>query len=115
MILNKHIGFPDKYFLLGSTEPELRNRKERDETRGRRGFEMNLQFIEPQKHYFKAINEFIPGLVGFIESETIDTNVSKITQALPAGECEHTYSIELFDFMIEWLKNNKASSFHTVK
>ncbi|MZQ83033.1 hypothetical protein GQF01_13045 [Paenibacillus sp. 5J-6] len=109
--LAKKIGFPDKYYILSTSEAELRRRKANDLTRRRGGFELNLGFIEPQKHYFKALNAFIPNLVCFIESVSIDENVKQIHESLPSQVQEHTYSIELFEFMVDWLRKNKASDF----
>jgi hypothetical protein len=110
-LLAKKIGFPDIYYLLSTNETELRKRKEGDATRRRGGFEMNLKFIEPQKHYFNALNSFIPNLVYFIESVSTEDNVKQIIETIPSGSKENTYSIDLFDFMVNWLKCNKASDF----
>jgi deoxyadenosine/deoxycytidine kinase len=110
-LLARKIGFPDKYYLLNINEAELRRRKEGDTTRGRRGFEMHLTFIEPQRHYFEALNSFIPGLVSFIESVSVEDNVKQIVETMPSKPQEHTYSTELFDFMTSWLRENKASDF----
>jgi hypothetical protein len=72
---------------------------------------MNLKFIEPQRHYFTALNSFIPSLVCFIDSVSVDDNVKQIIETIPSGSKEHTYSTELFEFMISWLRSNKASDF----
>lgn len=109
-LLTKHkIGFPDKYFLLYTNESNLRERKANDKTRQRRGFELNIQFIEPQKTYFQSLNDYCPGLVHFIESAEIERNIEEIKKELPFCTNEHRYSVELFDHMIDWLSNNKAS------
>ncbi len=110
-LLDQKIGFPDKYYLLSANETELRKRKEGDITRRRGGFEMNLKFIEPQRHYFKALNSFVPNLVSFIESVSIEDNVNRILETIPSKPKQHTYSIELFDFMTNWLNDNKESDF----
>ncbi|MFD0712963.1 hypothetical protein [Paenibacillus sp. GCM10027626] len=105
------IGFSDKYYLLSATETELRKRKAGDLGRRRGGFEMNLKFIEPQRHYFQALNAFIPGLVCFIESVSIESNVKKIIETIPSRSQEHTYSMELFEFMVKWLREHPAKEF----
>lgn len=110
-LLEKKIGFPDKYYLLSTSEKELRNRKEGDQSRRRRGFEMNLRFIEPQKRYFQAIHSFNPNLVCFIEAVTIESNVKRIVETMPSTAKDHTYSIELLEFIVSWLRRNKASDF----
>lgn len=108
LLVEKRIGFPDQYFLLYASESKLRERKANDTTRKRRGFESNIKFIQPQKRYFQALNDFYPGLVHFIESETIEQNARKIQGAIPYGMNEHRYSLELFDYIIDWLSNNQA-------
>ncbi|MDM5278290.1 hypothetical protein ACN9MH_11625 [Paenibacillus silvae] len=109
LLNQRKLGFPDKYFILHTQETNLRQRKASDETRLRRGFEQNLRFIEPQKRYFQALDNFCPGLVCFIESDEIETNVRKIKSELPNCKSTHRHSIELFDFMVHWLRENKAS------
>lgn len=108
LISQKKLGFPDKYFMLYTDETNLRERKAGDTTRLRRGFELNLQFIEPQKRYFQALNDFCPGLVCFVESIGIESNVERIRSELPGCTDDHRYSMELFDFMVSWLRNNQA-------
>ncbi|NIK75240.1 hypothetical protein FHS15_000338 [Paenibacillus castaneae] len=72
---------------------------------------MNLQIIEPQKYYFEALNAFVPGLVHFIEAADIEKNVDIIMNTMPTQTREHTYSIELYDYMVDWLREHKASQF----
>lgn len=108
-ILNRSIGFPDKYYVLCVNEVELRKRKEKDNTRRRRGFDMNLKMIEPQKRYFNALKSFIPELVCFIESDDIEKVIEKVTESMPSTPCQHRFSIELFDFIVNWLGSNKAT------
>ncbi|ANF97822.1 hypothetical protein [Paenibacillus bovis] len=109
-ISRQKIGFPDKYFILYTEEQNLRDRKANDATRLRRGFELNLKFIEPQKRYFQALNTFCPGLVCFVNSVDIESNVEQIQQELPCCSSDHRYSMELFDFMVDWLRTNQAHS-----
>ncbi|MDQ6421666.1 hypothetical protein RB620_19760 [Paenibacillus sp. LHD-117] len=111
LILDQKIGFPDRYYLLGCSEEELIKRKKADSSRKRGGFEMNLQFIKPQKHYFEALNKEVPGLVCFIDSVSIDKNVEEIITSVPSFTNKHTYSIELFDFVVDWLSRNQADQF----
>ncbi len=108
LLQNQKIGFPDKYYLLYTDEGNLRERKAKDNTRQRRGFELNLQFIEPQRRYFEALNCYIPGLIEFIESIEINKNVEKIIATIPQHPRDHRFSIELFDFAIDWLSRNKT-------
>ncbi|MCQ4087002.1 ATP-binding protein [Saccharibacillus sp. JS10] len=111
LVEQRKLGFPDRYFILHTDEPNLRQRKAGDATRQRRGFEMNLTFIEPQKRYFEALNHYIPGLVTFIPSITIDKNVELISTELPNLNNTHRYSLDLFDHMVHWLSTNPATQF----
>jgi len=108
LFAGQKIGFPDIYFLLSAPESRLRERKAGDPARQRRGFELNLTFIEPQQRYFRALNEFCPGLVQFIESVDIQSSVAQIEPSLPGSRNDHRYSLELFDFMVNWLAANPA-------
>ncbi|MCJ7842027.1 hypothetical protein MUB24_14170 [Lederbergia sp. NSJ-179] len=108
-LLNRTIGFPDKYFVLYTDEVELRKRKNGDNTRRRSGFEMNLRMIEPQKRYFNALRSLNPDLVCFIESDNTEMIVEKIIGTLPSTPCQHTFSVELFDFIVNWLGSTRAT------
>ncbi|GIN72646.1 hypothetical protein J14TS2_31210 [Bacillus sp. J14TS2] len=108
-LLNHSIGFPDKYFVLYTDEVELRKRKNGDNKRRRSGFEMNLRMIEPQKCYFNALKSFNPDLVCFIASDDTETIVETINRTLPTEPCQHTFSVELFDFIINWLASTRAT------
>jgi hypothetical protein len=67
--------------------------------------------IEPQKRYFKAMNEYAPGYVQFIKADTEENNVQSIIE-----NCSHTketkkspqFSLELFQSLTLWLSNNRA-------
>ncbi|HAJ58898.1 MAG TPA: hypothetical protein DCP31_06250 [Cyanobacteria bacterium UBA8543] len=111
-LVNQTIGFPDGYILLSTNESELLQRKVNDPTRTRSGFTKNLQVIEPQKRYFQAMNSKIPGLVQVIESTNIEHNIQKINQVLPSflKLPKHSYSLIIFDLLIEWLYTNRLSS-----
>lgn len=108
-IINQTIGFPDKYYVLYTDEVELRSRKEGDSTRRRSGFEMNLQSVEPQIRFFTALKSFIPEIVCFIESSNIDQNIEKIVETMPSAATDHTFSVALFDFIVNWLATNQAT------
>ena len=111
LIEQRQLGFPDRYFILHTDEEQLRTRKAGDATRMRRGFEMNLTFIEPQKRYFEALNAFMPGLVTFVRSNRIEENVRIIENKLSGMHNDHRYSLELFDEIVNWLRTNPAAKF----
>lgn len=115
LVEQRKLGFPDRYFILYTDEQQLRTRKAGDASRMRRGFEMNLTFIEPQKRYFEALNALSPGLATFIRSDRIEENVRMIESELPSANSDHRYSLELFDRMVDWLRNNPAVSFREKK
>ena len=108
-IITQKIGFPEGYILLGIKEKELQQRKENDLARKRSSFTQHLQFIEPQKRYFQAMNTIAPGFVRLIEATSVEHNVETIINALPSfsKKPQDSYSITLFDSLIEWLYTNK--------
>jgi deoxyadenosine/deoxycytidine kinase len=103
LILSKDIGFPDSYVVLTINEEELRRRKANDLTRKRGNFEKHLRLIEPQIRFFRAINQYMPDYIQFIEASSIEHNVENIDTKL---QFEGKYSTELFDYMINWFKAN---------
>lgn len=66
-VSSRVIRFPDKYYLLTTSELELRRRRESDRNRSRKNFEMHLRLIEPQMAYFTAMNNGALGLVSVME------------------------------------------------
>lgn len=108
-IQNKTIEFPDLYVIFSASEGELRKRKASDPNRKRRGFEKHLEMIEPQRRYFEAMHAFSPSQVLFLKAETIEMNVEFI-QASAASLIEENgnESGDLFDKMIQWLRENEA-------
>jgi thymidylate kinase len=107
-IQNKMVGFPDLYFILSTNEVELMTRKVNDAGRRRRGFEKHLKMIEPQHRYFRAMHEFQPNRVLFIDTESIETNVEFIRQHISNLIQSKDESIDLFTKMIQWLRENKT-------
>jgi deoxyadenosine/deoxycytidine kinase len=103
LLLSKNIGFPDSYVVLTINEEELRRRKVFDLTRKRGNFERHLRLIDPQKRFFRAIDQYMPGYMQFIEATSIEHNVENIDTKL---QFEGKYSTDLFDYMINWLKAN---------
>ncbi len=106
LVAEKSIGFPDGYFLLSASEKKLRSRKEDDLTRRRRKFEKHLRLRQPQKRFFLALNSAIPGYVS--EIQTADPQPPHSEIALQARNLPKVdpYSLELFDFMGNWMENN---------
>ena len=109
-LLDDSIRFPDAYVVLFSDETNLRKRKESDTTRTRGNFEKHLQFIEPTSRYFKEMNQLIPDYVRFVEAISIEDNVKSILEVASSisTSSQQSISLNLFDDMIEWLRNNKA-------
>lgn len=108
-IENKTIDFPDCYFVFSAEEAELRKRKAGDATRRRRNFEIQLQMIEPQRRYFRAMNALSPNRAFFLKAESIEDNVEFVSRHV--SDSSRRYEIEpqvLFGKMICWLQNNKA-------
>ena len=102
------IRFPDKYYLLTTSELELRRRKESDQIRSRRNFEIHLRLIKPQIAYFAAMNEGASGLVSVIES--IDSReVAKLIASDSLALQGENYNSGIFEMMCRFVgeKHNK--------
>ena len=108
-IARKEIAFPDLYVLFTANIEALHQRKLSDPARTRRNFERHLRFIEPQKRYFAAMEEFAPGLVLIASSELIDQNVAAVARALHSPKTRPD-SLALFDALIDWLGRHSARS-----
>lgn len=102
------IRFPDHYVPLFVDASELRRRKECDQTRSRRGFDLNLCLLQTQPRYFEMLSHLMPGRVHSIEAKNVETNLRRILEcpALPAPTA--TASLGIFDKIAEWLQVNKA-------
>ncbi len=112
-ILSGHIGFPDKYIIFSLPEDERRNREyqrrkemERDKTRIQQKYKKYQRIAEPQKKYFKAFQEKFPSRVQFLQSITLKENKESV---MSLTIHQDSYSdIDIFEFLIKWLKTNKA-------
>jgi hypothetical protein len=107
-LLSGDIGFPDLYVVFTADVEMLRQRKEADRTRQRRGFETHLRFIEPQRRYFEAMQRFSPERVRFLDSQGIGENVQAVAAAAREA-CPEQRPAELFDQLVGWLRGNSAS------
>jgi hypothetical protein len=106
-----HIAFPHRYFLLYAGEATLRRRKAADVGRRRGGFERHFRFIEPQRRYFRAMQEACPDLVEFFLETTCEDTIDPIVRSVLERPPESTASISLalFDDMVPWLQGHPAS------
>ena len=80
------LAFPDAYFVLDCSVEELRARQAADDTRKRRNFEHHLEFIEPQRRYFRALQALAPALVHWLPMSTVSGNVEAIQRVLASTE-----------------------------
>ncbi len=112
-IISGFIRLPDKYYLLTTSELELRQRKESDQNRSRKNFEKHLRLIEPQIAYFTAINEAVSGFVSVVES--IDSReVAKLIASDSIVSQGENYSSAAFEVMCRFVGNehNKKKQAH---
>ena len=108
-IQNEMIDFPDLYFIFSANEKELRWRKDNDPSRRRSGFERHLKIIEPQRRYFRAMQNFSPNRVCFAEAEAVETNVNLVIDRVSAlPKPDESKPRVLFEKMIQWLRENEA-------
>lgn len=99
------IRFPDKYYLLTTSELVLRQRKELDQSRSRRNFEMHLRLIEPQIAYFTAMNKITLGLVNLMES--VDScEIAKLIASDSLAPHDENDSSDIFKIMCMFLEKN---------
>ncbi len=105
------IRFPDRYYLLTTSELELRQRKESDRSRSRRNFEKHLRLIKPQLAYFTAMNEGGRGLVSIVES-TNAREIAKLIACDPhALQCEG-YNFAVFERMCRLVREEHNNARH---
>jgi hypothetical protein len=104
-----NIGFPVKYYILHISDEELRVRRDHDPLLKRRNFEKHIKFIEPQTRYFEYVSSLKSNLVSFIEAKSVFNNTENIIRGLGSSVVmSFEEQLELFDYIIDWLKNNKA-------
>ena len=101
------IKFPDRYFYLYTDQENLKYRERNDCTRKRGNFEKHLEIVEPHRRYYEALNSFIPHYVQLITAESIAGNMIAITDNFSSQSISFD-SVELLDYTIKWLENNKA-------
>ncbi len=77
-LLQRRIGFPDKYFYLYTDQENLRQRKENDVSRKRGNFNSHMSIVEPHQRYYISLNDLLPNYVQQIKAETIDNNLKVI-------------------------------------
>lgn len=104
----KHIGFPDVYIHLSTSETELRKRKENDTTRRRSNFEKHLSLIEPQKQYFQYMHTVSPNVVHFVDAVSIVENIKSIFEIVSNlnKEKHNNDSVTVFENVMDWLMNS---------
>ena len=103
------IAFPQRYFIFGTSETELRRRRASDATRQRRAFEIHLKMIEPQRRYFEAMQALSPGRIIFLQAESIESNADFVRQNVSGLQLFEKSEAEfLLSKMINWLRENKA-------
>lgn len=110
-VQNGTMRFPDLYVIFSASETELRERRELDASRRRRGFETHLRMIEPQRRYFSAMQAIAQHRVLFMEAIAIETNVELVRENVTALEEQNEpSSAMLLDRMMEWLRSHTALS-----
>ena len=112
-IMMGRIRFPDSYMVLTLPEEERWTREYnrstemgRDSDRARGKFERYKRVVRPQQRYFDAFSNRFPGRVQFLRSTTPEATITAITEAQIAPKSPS--DIIIFDFLIDWLRNNEA-------
>ena len=110
LLADGKLMFPDRYFILGAPEDELRSRKEKDPSRTRKNFERHLRFIGPHRAYFEFLRSHDEARVRFIENETAESTALHIAGASKETPA-HPDPLELFSIVVEWLSSHTAEEF----
>lgn len=111
-IMESKISFPDLYILLSLSESQLRLRKEGDRKRSRKNFEIHLRLIQPQRHYFKKLNQMTNGIVKFIKSTSVEEVAREITTLMNTRKKPSFDNLRVFNAIEKFidLSNNKVRS-----
>jgi hypothetical protein len=107
-MVRRELAFPNLYVLFTASVEALRQRQSSDPGRTRRNFEHHLRFIEPQQRYFEVMQQLAPGLVLTISSNSIEDNVTTVTDALRCTRARPD-DLSLFDALIGWLRAEGAA------
>lgn len=101
-IIERCVGFPNKYYILTASEAELRQRKENDPSRARNNFELHLRLIQPQLEYFQHLKNFQPHLVDMVAANNTAQVAASILSSLPKAIVVD--DLQLFDHQCGFLK-----------
>ena len=110
LLADGRLVFPDRYFILAASEPELRSRKENDHTRTRRNFERHLSFIAPQRAYFEFLRSRDEKWVRFIDNKSAEVSARRIAEASEGAPASQD-SPEMFSTIVDWLSRHTAEEF----
>ena len=101
-ILDKRIGFADAY-IIGEIEPELaRQRRNKDETRQRRQFDLHVQLQPSLLIWYRALSAILPSHFSFGFPEAFPWAISPRPEA--------RYDVSLFDQLIVRLPQGTAAA-----
>lgn len=100
-IVERRIGFGDRYFVKRIASEIARAQKEGDATRTRRNFDMHLALQPHLLDWFGALSQALPGKVEF-DFPDKDTVLAEIARNSSAGE-PHRFDVPVFDALLERL------------
>lgn len=104
------IFFPDLYLIFLTSEDNLRQRKERDQTRRRSNFEKHLKLTQTQPKYFGFMKTRFPYLVEFIRYDDVGQAYTKVVTAVENRENSERYNSEKVLITIRnWLTETKPT------
>ena len=108
LIASGMLTFPDAYFVLECSTEELRSRKEADATRARRNFDHHLEFIQPQRKYFRLMQELEPVLVHWLPMSTFSENLGAIQRLAPTRPRSKSNDLATFDQLMKLLDRSAS-------
>jgi hypothetical protein len=106
-IVSRRLAFPNRYFLLRVSEPELRARKQSDASRSRRSFEKHVALLRHQPRYFATLDACCPGLVSVLDASMPPETLADAAASAIDGHSSQP-PIERFDHVAAWLGRTTA-------
>lgn len=99
----EQLRFPDLYIIFETSLDNLYQRKERDKFRKRRNFEKHLKLIEPQKKYFKFLQEETTVEVKFVDLMDLQTAREEVLALIEATKKQEQNPSDVFEKIKNWI------------
>lgn len=106
-IRQNNLHFPDAYIIFQTSEDNLRQRKAKDTSRSRRGFEKHLKLCKSIPSYFGHMAQHFPNRVIFLDYDNIQSVYGKVKRLLMRVQSQPKKESELIlTSMVNWLNSH---------